>query len=70
MTRRPTVHEIAAQAYALYLERGRKDGCALDDWLEAEQLLTEDREFAFTPLAGDFGEWDGTQDVFSGSLDA
>lgn len=28
---------ITARAYALYVQRGRRDGCALEDWLEAEQ---------------------------------
>ncbi len=27
---------ISAQAYALYVQRGRRDGGALEDWLEAE----------------------------------
>jgi hypothetical protein len=27
---------IRERAYALYLERGLADGCALDDWLQAE----------------------------------
>ncbi len=30
---------IATLAYALYEQRGRKDGRDLDDWLEAEQRL-------------------------------
>ncbi|MDP1768899.1 MAG: DUF2934 domain-containing protein [Nitrospirota bacterium] len=28
---------IAARAYALYCERGYRDGSALEDWLEAER---------------------------------
>ncbi|MEO7862897.1 MAG: DUF2934 domain-containing protein [Nitrospirales bacterium] len=28
---------ISARAYALYVQRGRRDGGALEDWLEAEQ---------------------------------
>ena len=32
---------IASRAYELYLSRGRQDGRALDDWLEAEQELLE-----------------------------
>ena len=35
--------EIAARAYALYLERGAVDGHDLDDWLDAERELREDR---------------------------
>ena len=36
--------EIAAVAYALYLSRGRADGHALEDWLEAEALLKRGRQ--------------------------
>ncbi len=32
-------HEVARAAYALYEERGRQDGQALDDWLKAEAIL-------------------------------
>ena len=40
---------ISEQAYALYEEHGRKDGHALEDWLEAErqvinQSLSQDVE--------------------------
>ena len=31
--------KIATLAYALYEQRGRKDGHDLDDWLEAEQRI-------------------------------
>jgi hypothetical protein len=40
-TRRPTHEEIAAAAYHLYLEKGCQNGNDLDDWLRAEQLLTQ-----------------------------
>jgi Protein of unknown function (DUF2934) len=30
---------IAARAYDLYAERGHRDGCALEDWLDAEQEI-------------------------------
>ena len=30
---------IATLAYALYEQRGREDGHALEDWLEAEQRV-------------------------------
>lgn len=30
---------ISDRAYALYAERGYRQGCALDDWLEAEREL-------------------------------
>ena len=31
--------KIATLAYALYEQRGREDGHALEDWLEAEQRV-------------------------------
>ena len=35
---------IALRAYDLYLQRGREDGHAEDDWLQAEQaILKEER---------------------------
>jgi Protein of unknown function (DUF2934) len=30
-------HVIRERAYEVYLQRGRSDGQALDDWLEAER---------------------------------
>ncbi|HEX6531316.1 MAG TPA: DUF2934 domain-containing protein [Nitrospira sp.] len=33
---------IADKAYALYEQRGRREGYALDDWLEAEHLLNQE----------------------------
>ena len=30
---------IASKAYELYEQRGRKDGHALEDWLEAEAII-------------------------------
>ena len=38
----PTRSEIAALAYQLYEARGRVDGRAVDDWLEAERRLRLD----------------------------
>jgi len=38
-----TQEEIAQRAYALYEARGRGDGHDLDDWLEAERELLEQR---------------------------
>ena len=35
----PTHEEIATEAYARYLSRGRVDGGDVSDWLEAEQIL-------------------------------
>jgi hypothetical protein len=37
--RNPIQDAIALRAYESYLDRGRADGHALDDWLEAEQAL-------------------------------
>jgi hypothetical protein len=33
---------IATKAYALYEERGRREGCALQDWLDAEYIVNEE----------------------------
>jgi outer membrane protein TolC len=38
-----THEEIARRAYALYEERGRTDGTDVDDWLQAERELTQDK---------------------------
>ncbi len=32
---------IAQQAYALWETRGRRDGSALQDWLDAEQIVMD-----------------------------
>lgn len=32
--------EIRIRAYELYEERGREDGCDLEDWLRAEDEIT------------------------------
>lgn len=40
--------QIRLRAYMLYVEHGRKDGCALDDWLQAEA------EILGSPVAVDF----------------
>jgi len=39
--RKPTHDEIAATAYQLFLEQGAEHGHAVEDWLRAEQMLTE-----------------------------
>jgi hypothetical protein len=39
----PSDEEIRAKAYERYLDRGRGDGQAEDDWLAAEQELRERR---------------------------
>lgn len=36
---KPSVEEIAVEAYAIYLANGAEDGHAIDDWLEAERRL-------------------------------
>lgn len=35
---------ISARAYELYAERGYRDGCAQEDWLDAEREILK-REF-------------------------
>jgi hypothetical protein len=37
----PTREEVELRAYDLYVERGREDGHAEEDWLEAERQLFE-----------------------------
>ena len=37
----PTIEEIRAQAYEVYVQRGRIDGYDLEDWLQAEKQLRE-----------------------------
>ena len=39
--KQPTHQEIAARAYQVFLERGRQDGHAIDDWLQAEYELMQ-----------------------------
>jgi hypothetical protein len=36
-------HEIRLKAYDLYKRRGSKDGRALDDWLQAEYEVLQQR---------------------------
>ncbi len=36
---------IRVRAYQLYLQRGKRNGYALDDWLQAEGEITERRSF-------------------------
>jgi hypothetical protein len=38
----PDRDRIEARAYELYLARGKSDGAALDDWLNAERELNPD----------------------------
>jgi Protein of unknown function (DUF2934) len=39
LTMEPTYDEIAAEAYARFVARGRADGGDVADWLEAEEAL-------------------------------
>ncbi|HYN08314.1 MAG TPA: DUF2934 domain-containing protein [Vicinamibacterales bacterium] len=39
----PSHDEIAARAYAVYQNRGEGHGQALDDWLQAERELLQER---------------------------
>jgi hypothetical protein len=36
--------QIAERAFALYEQRGREEGHALDDWLQAERELREEKK--------------------------
>jgi hypothetical protein len=40
----PVREQIEERAYYHYLERGRSDGHALDDWLTAEAELRQNKE--------------------------
>ena len=33
---------ITANAYVLYEERGRREGCAMQDWLDAEYIVNKE----------------------------
>jgi Protein of unknown function (DUF2934) len=37
----PTSEEIRQRAFEIYIERGRIQGCDLDDWLQAQRELQE-----------------------------
>lgn len=39
----PTLEQIAAEAYAIYMANGGQHGRDLDDWLEAERRLRSER---------------------------
>ncbi len=39
----PTTDEIAVRAFTLYEGRSREDGHDVEDWLEAERQLLEER---------------------------
>lgn len=38
---KPTAEQIATAAYHIYMENGCQDGHDVDDWLHAEDLLTQ-----------------------------
>lgn len=40
---RPTPDEIAVEAYHIYMGRGSSHGSDMEDWLEAERRLSEER---------------------------
>ncbi len=42
---------IAIRAYELYIQRGYREGCAVDDWLDAEREIVS-REFSVSPGSG------------------
>ena len=39
--KRPSHQEIAARAYELYVQHGRREGYGMDDWLQAEYELMQ-----------------------------
>jgi len=41
LTSAPTVEEIRARAYEIYIERGQRSGEDLENWLQAEKELAE-----------------------------
>jgi hypothetical protein len=42
---------IATRAYELYVQRGCREGCDVDDWLDAEREIVS-REFPASPGSG------------------
>ena len=42
---------ITTRAYELYIQRGCREGCAVDDWLEAEREIVS-REFPVSSNSG------------------
>jgi hypothetical protein len=44
MSRIPSNEQIEARAYELFLERGGEHGHDMEDWLSAENELTQRRE--------------------------
>ena len=42
---------IATRAYELYAQRGFREGCAVDDWLDAEREIVSG-EFPVSPSSG------------------
>jgi hypothetical protein len=45
----PNQEQIERRAYELYVERGREDGHAVEDWLAAEAELMDKYQESITP---------------------
>ena len=58
---KPTDEQIRERAYEIYLQRGAAPGQEVEDWLAAEQELTE--------LAGAKTSWIGTERAAEQELD-
>ena len=44
-------HEIRLRAYDLFERRGKRDGHAIDDWLEAEDAMVHEQQpYSFARL--------------------
>ena len=55
-------HEIRLRAYDLYDQRGRADGHALEDWLQAEaEILRSSHTALETPGLGNWPALSGTR---------
>jgi len=48
----PSHQEIAERAYALWIDRGRLDGGALENWMDAEGQLAAERAATISANAG------------------
>jgi hypothetical protein len=46
---RPTLDEIAEEAYAIYMAHGSQDGFDIDHWLEAERRIAARKRSAANP---------------------
>lgn len=52
---KPTDEAIAQRAYLLYLARGGSNGMDVEDWLEAERVLTQESAEAAGPGVANSG---------------